>query len=148
MSVSNIEIIEHTADIGIRVRGDSLSGLFTNAASGMIAMIFGFEQYESIIADNSRKKLSLTVKVQGNELEELLMSFLSELLYLFDGEKFIPLGIKKIVFNDDSLTALVEGVFFDPDAHKVETEIKAVTYHGMSVQKAGEQWVTDVIFDI
>ncbi len=42
----------------------------------------------------------------------------------------------------------VYGEPFDPKKHKFRLEIKAVTYHQLTVKKQGDKWFGRVIFDL
>ena len=50
--------------------------------------------------------------------------------------------------NSRTLKALLRGECFDPVRHRIEREIKAVTYHQASVTKTGDGWLARVVFDV
>jgi SHS2 domain-containing protein len=46
------------------------------------------------------------------------------------------------------IVAQLQGEPYDSDKHQLKTEIKAVTYHGLSVEKTVRGWKAKVIFDV
>ena len=134
------ETIDHTADFGIRVTAPDLPGLFREAG---IALMASMADLRTIDADQRR-----TVEVIGADQPDLMVNWLRELLYLFNGEEFLAREIEIQRLTGFSLTAEVAGTPFKPDRHRIETEIKAVTYHDIAVEPTADGWTARVIFDI
>ncbi len=134
------EIIEHPADVGIEARGANLEDIFRQAASGLVALITERAPRRSAV----RKTVSLT----GTDAENLLVRWLSELLYLFDAEHFLLATIRFDKLTERQLEAVVEGEQLDPSTHPVRLDVKAVTYHQLSIRKTPDGMVARVIFDI
>jgi len=134
------EIIDHTADVGLRAYGKDLKTLFTNAATGMF----------SILADlkNVHPKRSLKIKVEAPNIEELFLSWLSELLYQYESKKIIFKEFFVDELSQNSISARAQGEKLDLHRHRLKTEIKAVTYHQLKVEKVKNHWQGEVIFDI
>lgn len=132
------ELIEHTADTGLKAYGKDLSEAFKNAAIGMF----------DIITDNSSiddiGQYDINLKAQ--DLEQLLVDWLSELLFL-NSAKNLVFGNFDITINDSSLSAHVSGEKFDSNKHKKGVEIKAVTYHMLEVHNK-KPYTVQVLFDI
>ncbi|MFH1245143.1 MAG: archease [Candidatus Omnitrophota bacterium] len=138
--VKRYELIDHTADIGLRAKGKDLKELFSNAAYGM------FE----ILADlkNVRTEKSLTIEIKAPNIEELFLSWLRELLYQYAAKEIL---LKKFTINkldNTSISALVFGEKADPKRHHLKAEIKAATFHQLEVRKVGNMWEGQVIFDV
>lgn len=132
------QILEHTADIGIKAFGNDLSELYANAAFGMFEIIFGRS------ATNSKERV--TVEVDGVDAENLMVRWLSELLNLSrEGWVFDGFEIKEI--NEQSLRAECCGKKHR-QMLKPKTEIKLVTYHGLRVERSEEGYKAEVIFDV
>jgi len=85
------------------------------------------------------------VEVQGHDLEALLHGFLSEILYLSDVDEAVFDRFEPVLVGG-RLRAVIWGC--PRDAVTMETEIKAVTYHRLSVCREGDGWVCEVLFDI
>ncbi len=88
------------------------------------------------------------VRAEGEDLEELLVAFLGELLYLHDAEGLLFRRARVLEGPDRQVRAEVLGEPFDPGRHRIERQIKAVTYHGLRVQKTRGAWRATVILDI
>lgn len=138
--MKRFEVIEHTADTGIRAFGKDLKEAFENAAYGMF----------SLVADLSKvqEKESRDVAVEAEDLEELLVEWLNELLYLLEVDGLIFKSFKIDEIDDHRLKARVYGEPVDPDKHDLGIDIKAVTYHMLKVARTDNVWETQVIFDV
>ena len=141
MKAKTYELIEHTADIGIRVRGKDLKELFRNTA----LVLFG------LIAEKNEpaapfKKEKLEIKLKADNHEELLVSWLNELLFLSATRELIFSGFWIRALTENSLKASVAGGNFRN--YKIKSEIKAATYHGLKMEKALKGWKAEVIFDV
>src|SRR3989338_3369868 len=131
MMRKNYELLEHTADIGIRVKGSDLKELFRNAAAAMFDII---AQKEPHIAHRTSCIDKIIVKQKAEGLEELFVNWLNELLSLS--------ATKEKIFSDFIFRKLdahnLEAVAMGEDIknYKVNTEIKAATYHQLKLEQA------------
>jgi SHS2 domain-containing protein len=134
------EIIEHTADVGLRSYGNSLSTCFEYAAKGMFDLITA----SSIIEDRGE----YGIKLKADDLDQLLVDFLDELLFLHSSRNLV-FGFFKVSIDIDQcyLSAIVKGDEFDLSKHQYGIEIKAVTYHMLEVKK-NKPYSVQVLFDI
>jgi len=134
------ELIDHTADIGIKVRGKSVGELFENAAYAMFDLIADL--------DRVKKREVLEVEIEGEGMDELLADWLRELLYKFNGERHLLKDFKIEEIDQKSLKARVRGEKLDLSRHSLKMEIKAVTYYGLEIKRTSEGWQAQVIFDV
>ena len=134
------EVFEHTADLGLRARAPDLDGLFAEAGRGLFAMIV------ENLAD-VRPERRVTVHVRGQDREYLLFDWLNELLFTFDSEHLV-LSEFEVRVNETGLTAEVKGEALDPARHRLDHEVKAITYHGLKVEQTADGWLAEVIVDI
>ena len=134
------ELIDHTADVGVKAYGKTLSEAFENAAKGMFDIITDSSEIESIG--------QYDIELEAPDLEQLLVDWLSELLFL-NSAKNLVFGFFKIDLDEKNkkLTAKVFGEKFDLSKHKIGAEIKAVTYHMLEVKKK-KPFHVQVLFDI
>lgn len=134
------ELLEHTADFGIRVWGKTLDELFINAAVGM---------YE-IIADISKvtPKHSVDIELKAEDRDQLLRDWLAELLYYFNNKDilFSQFEIKDI--NGGHVNSTAKGEKINKAKHKLQHEVKAVTYHRLNIEQKEGLFTTEVIFDV
>jgi SHS2 domain-containing protein len=134
------ELVDHTADVGIKAYGKTLSDAFENAAKGMFDIITDKSEIENIG--------QYDIELETDNLEQLLVDWLSELLYLNSANNLV-FGFFKVEIDEkkNKLSAKVFGEKFDISKHKVGTEIKAVTYHILEVNNKKPYYV-QVLFDI
>ena len=136
------ELINHTADLGIKVEGNNLAQLFKNAAFALIHLIFGQ------IPEPDEKATNIPVSIKGEDLSDLMVNWLSEVLYLFEGEKKVVCDIEVRQISEKKLYAILTITEFDRKKHPVQYEIKAVTYHQLSVVQKDSKWIATIIFDV
>ncbi len=137
----NFSIIDHTADLGLKVWGETLEKLFENAAASMIQLV--------VKVSAALPSETVEVKVFGNDPEDLLVRWLGEILYLFEGEKKIAVNSRVTSISRQHLDATLQMIPYDPDLHELLSEIKAVTYHLIRVsQKEDRLWEAQVILDL
>ena len=135
----SFQFIDHTADAGILVKAETLEGMFETAALGFSELITRVDSLNCLIQRQFR--------LQEDDIETLLVSWLQELLYLLDTEGLI-FGRFQVNLKALALEATAWGEVFDPEIHTMKTEIKAVTYHLLEVVEADQCWKAQVIFDI
>jgi SHS2 domain-containing protein len=134
------EILDHTADVCIRVYGKSLSELLKNAALAMMA----------IITDRERIKPSqaLEIKAMGETKEELLVHWLGEILFLHQVKKMVFQDFDVSLVSETELKGKAFGEHIDMERHEICLDIKAVTYHKLKIEHANDKLKVDMIFDI
>jgi SHS2 domain-containing protein len=131
------ELLEHTADVMIKAGGRNLEECFENAAYAL------FDQMVDASRIVARDEISFAV--EGHDLESLLYNFLSEFLYIHDA-KGLVLCAFNVSIRDSSLSCSAKGERYDAKRHKPRHEVKAITYHMLSVDQ--EEPSVTVIFDI
>lgn len=136
------EVFEHTADIGLRVRASTPEELFAEAGRGFFALIV--DNLDEVAATET---VQLRIQGRVEELDYLLFDWLNELLYLFDSRQLL-LRDFKVRLTESGLDATVCGEPFDAGKHRLEHELKAITYHGLKVQKTAAGWLAEVVLDI
>jgi SHS2 domain-containing protein len=134
------ETFEHTADLGLRIRAADLSALFAEAAEALFAVIV--DDLDTVVALQK-----LDVELTGTDREYLLFDWLKELLYHFDAEHVL-FSRFEVRVSDSGLTGTAWGEPLDRDRHALAHEVKAITYHGLRVEKTAEGWLAEVIVDI
>ncbi len=140
MSIPRYREIEHTADVGVEVYGDTLEELFQNA---------GYAFFDTIAdVTTVTSTLSRTVSVTGDDIESLFFNWLRELLYLCSVHQEIYAEFEIHSLQPTHLDASVKGELLDLEKHNFQTEIKAVTYHQFAVANERGIWKARVIFDI
>ncbi len=130
-------MLDHAADVMVRCKGKDLEECFENAAYAM------FDQ----IVDATRIEHTLTreIEISANDDEERLYSFLSELLFIMDCDSLV-FNDFKVSFDSDKVGCIAKGEPLNIKKHHARSEIKAVTYHMLSVDR--ETPSVTVIFDV
>ncbi len=139
------ELIEHTADVGLRVFAHSAEDLYVNAAKGMFAIIAGRKARVKKAAGIKKTKFELDICARNRE--ELLVGWLSELLTLFDIHDLIFVRYKINQLTAKQIKALAWAEPFNKQIYTRKTEIKAVTYHQLKIKKVAGDLVAEIIFD-
>lgn len=135
--------VDHTADLAVDVRSESLSELFTATAYAWL---------EAITEQSNNSSDEKIFTLSDENLEVLLVSFISELNFYFQWKNWIMNSIQKIEVNRKHerwiLNAEVLGGNFDRNKFKLKSEIKAVTYHQMEIKEKNGKFSTRIVFDI
>ena len=134
------ELFEHTADLGLRVQATSLEALFVEAARGVLAMF---------VADPAsvRPLTTKSITLSSDDPTYLLFDWLSELLFAFESERLL-LSEFDVKIDGSQLTAICRGETMDSTRHRMEHEVKAITYHGLRLEQNATGWFAEVIVDI
>lgn len=133
-------LIDHTADIGIRVHSATVEALFAETAGALFDLICDRRQ---LTAETSRR-----IAVDGNDWPDLMVNWLRELLYLFNGELQLVKSVQIEHLSPYHIHAQVRTAAQDAGCWEIRHEIKAVTYHGISAGPVADGWEAVVIFDV
>ena len=133
------EQIDISGDVGLMIRGKNLEELFENAAEGMFELITSTPE----IKETEKRE----VIISSENMENLLVQWLNELVFLFDTYGFTG-KISSVGFQDKTLKASISGGIFNPEVNESRLLIKAATYHNLSLKKTRSHWEATVIFDI
>lgn len=127
--------LEHIADVELEVWAPDMPSLLEQAARGLYAL--------SGVTFRNGTRVKRSLEINAPDGETLLVSFLSELLYLneVEGLAFDTFDLK---LNGNVLLAHLEGAPIQSQAK----EIKAVTYHKLAIRKGERGLEVNVIFDI
>ncbi len=134
------EYFEHTADFGLRVQAANLNSLFADAAAGLFAAI-------TPNLSDVRPVEEVRFSLPGEAFDELLRDWLAELLYAFHARRIL-FSKFDVDVTRNGLEAAAFGEPIDSTRHKIEEEIKAVTWHGLKLESAPDGFLAEVIFDI
>jgi SHS2 domain-containing protein len=128
-------LIDHTADMGMKLSAPTLAELFQDAALALVD-IMG--------AHASRGIDRLALEVKGIDRVDLLVRWLQEILYLVQvkGLRIKAVSIKGLLKT--KIEAVLEGAY---SGEPIEHEIKAVTYHNLQIRKVDNAWSATIILD-
>jgi SHS2 domain-containing protein len=131
------ELIDHTADMMVKAYGDTLEECFANAAYAL------FDQ--TVDLSNIGTDEEMSIRVSGIDDEDRLYSFLAEMLFIEDCDNLI-LKEFDVSFEGDDVICKARGETLDRGRHRIRSEVKAITYHMMEIDR--ELPSVTVIFDV
>jgi len=134
----SFEELPHTADIRIRVTSPELNSLFSDAADALMEVMYGTRR-----SDGIQRKIDL----ESPDLESLLTDFLSEILYISDVDGMV-ISHTDVAIRDLKLAAVLHGEPYDPQKHSAGTEVKGISYTGMSVHRDANGYMVEIVFDV
>jgi SHS2 domain-containing protein len=130
-----------SADFIFDAYGDSLNELFVSCATACFSAMTDLETVAPI------KEFS--IELNGDNAEELLYGFISEIIYLKDIEKiFLSAFDVDIAPDRKSLKAVVTGEPIDYDKHTIKTDVKAATYHELEISKLDGGFKAHMVLDL
>tara|TARA_B100000809_G_C15033464_1_gene492856 strand:+ start:10 stop:480 length:471 start_codon:yes stop_codon:yes gene_type:complete len=123
------KIFEHTADAGIEVEDKNLSGAFHEVSLAFTEIITGGN-----LPDSESFHI---IDLEGINLDNLLVRYISYLIFLFDTENFIVGSTNLDISIDESnrLRGKIYGEIYKESKHGYGVEIKAISYHMLHISE-------------
>ena len=141
-STEGFEILEHTADVGVRGWGETVEQAFHQATLGLLDIVGAWHP-------GSGERLAIereAIEVEAHDLGALLVDWLGEILYLQDTRDVVVSGLEVSSVQESRATGWVE---LAPRPEEIEgTAVKAITYHQLEVVERDCRWVAQVYLDI
>ena len=137
---SAFDLLDHPADIGFRATAETLPELFVHSALALLS-----------IADDPalvEPRYEYPLAVESGDPESLLVDWLSEVLYWFDGKRIGFHDFRVTGFEAGAIRAVGRGEPWDPGRHPARLIVKAVTYHQLKIEQRDGRWVAEVYLDI
>lgn len=135
---------DHTADITIECWGKTLEEAFENAALATMEVI--------VDIGTVKPKRSINIGVAGIDLEELLVEWIGQILAMIDIEImfFSKFEIIDISEKDNGfvLKGRAYGETIDPEHHDIHTEVKAMTYADLKIERGPNKTIMWFTLDI
>lgn len=136
----DFEILDHTADVGVRAWGKDAAEALRNVSLGMLNLIYEPGRVEA----EEVKEL----QVSGRDWPSLMVSLLQEILFLVEAEGWAVRDLRIEEVGEYRAKASLTGERLDPRKHRVCGEIKAPTYHMIKFEKGDDRWTAQVYFDV
>jgi len=140
MSSPPYEILDHTADMLLRIRGRDLQTLFANALAALYVVLGRL-----VAGPPAQPRL---IRLTAANREELLHDWLAEALYYAEVRHEVLRDVRFAELTDTTLVAETVGAPMDMDRCAFDREIKAVPYHELSLRQEGDGLVATVVIDI
>jgi SHS2 domain-containing protein len=128
------------SELAVKVVGSSQADLFANSAYALFDVMTDVEKIE--IKDR------LPLEVEGVDRDDLMVNWMRELLYLYQGSGYLLKEFQIHEVKDTLVKADVCGEKIDPDRHEIKKEIGAVAYHQSRMAKTGNQWTAQLILEV
>ena len=132
--------LPHTADIKVAFETDTLEALLVEATEVMRGLLAGTSPVEP--------REERLVELECSDATELFLAYLKELLYLFAAHGFLVAAVEIDRVDQTQLVARVRGEGLDAKRHEHQPEVKAVTRHDLAVERRGDSWYAEVVFDV
>jgi SHS2 domain-containing protein len=140
-----IRMLDHTADVGFEVvEAPTLENLFDEARQALLMTVFEEPPEGGEYEDSMR--------LSAPDLETLLVRWINELVFLIQGDGFVPTGaemrIEEAGEGDFFLEARLTGASLDLEGYGWQGELKSATFHGLEVTRDSSGWRAQVILDV
>ena len=134
----NYEILDHTADLKLRVYGNNFTEILANSAYAVSDLLLPGD----IMQDRNFK-----FEITGNTEDQILIRLLNELVYILQTKKllFKHFDIKNSGKNLYSVRCRGT-ILKDPD--EINYDIKGVTYHDLIIEKTGNKLKAEFVIGV
>jgi SHS2 domain-containing protein len=128
------------SDLAVKIFGNSQAELFANSGFALFDLMTQIENVEV--------KEHMTLEVEGADRDDLMVNWMRELLYLYQGSGYLLKEFVVQEVKDTCIRGEVSGEKFDPDRHEIQREIRAVVSHQSRMEKTGNQWTAQVVLEL
>ena len=134
-------ITKHQSELAVKVVGASQADLFANSA---------YTLFDVMVADLDKVdcKDHIPLEIEGTDRDDLMVNWMRELLYLYQGSGYLLKDFQIREVKDTIVKAEVAGEKIDPDRHEIKQEVAAIAFHKSRMDKTGNQWTAQVIFEV
>lgn len=130
--------LSHTADVKIQVSAPTLEALFSDAFEALMQVMYRKDR-----KGGTKREIAL----HADNNESLLVDFLSEVLFISEVDGLV-FSRADITISREELHAVLEGEAFDPLRHAGGTEVKGISYSGLSISHDTNGYMLDVLLDV
>jgi SHS2 domain-containing protein len=130
--------VSHTADVKIRARAPTLETLFSDACDALMLVMYGSSRKGTI-----KKEITIT----SADIDSLLLDFLSEVLFVSEVEGMV-FSKADVKIDGLNLYAELKGEPFTRKRHAKGTEVKGISYSGLSIRHDANGFMVDILFDV
>lgn len=138
--MAGFELLPHTADTGFRAWGETLEELFAQAAGALVEI--------ALDAAAAEAREARQIAAAGTDREELLVNWLNEVLYVLDGERFVPARCEALRIGEGAVCGRLVGEPRDDARHPPRMVVKAATFHQLRIREQNGRWEAEVYLDI
>lgn len=139
--MARFEILEHTADVGIRAQAVDLPGVFEAATLGLLDIVGTW-------APGSEETEHVDVDIEAADVGALLVDWLGEVVYVGDSRDAVVTSLEMKDVTRTSATGRLGIAPRDEAAYEGGTQVKAITYHRLAVEQTDDGWSATVYVDV
>jgi len=134
------ELLEHTADVAVRVRGADLGELY----AGIVWAVVDLMADAARVVPSTARPLDLAAAGP----EELVVALANEVLFLFESERLLLPQLEVAAATATALRGTLRGEPLDTARHGWKTELKSATYHDLALRKNEGALEVDLVLDV
>ena len=139
-NIKRYRVTPHHSELAVKVFGSSQVELFQNSGWALFDVTTDIEKIET--------KDYVPLEVEGTDRDDLLVNWVRELLYLYQGSGYLLKEFRISELGDKLVKAEACGEKIDPDRHEIKKEIMAIAYDKSRMAKTGDQWTAQLIFEV
>ena len=139
-NIKRYRVTPHHSELAVKVFGSSQVELFQNSGWALFDVTTDIEKIET--------KDCVPLEVEGTDQDDLLVNWVRELLYLYQGSGYLLKEFRISELGDKRVKAEACGEKIDPDRHEIKKEIVAIAYDKSRMVKTGDQWTAQLIFEV
>ncbi len=143
----NIEIIEHTADLGLKISAPTLSDLFVKAASGILEYAVG-EKRENLLRQPDLSIEERVFVAEEDSWEELFLRWLNEQLFNLYTYNILAVDYSLLVKESQKKRLSAKTRYIKIKPEYIASEVKAATRHNLKIERTPLGFKAEVIFDL
>ena len=133
-----------TADVAFEAWGETKEELFISSSAALLRSMAEAPEQVARLQE-------VTIRLEHEELDLLLMSFLDELIFYKDAQRLL-LHADSVAIEEHGgifrLEAQVSGERIDAGRHRLLVDVKAVTLHRLRVVCVDDVWRATVVLDV
>ncbi|MDD2309714.1 MAG: archease [Desulfuromonadaceae bacterium] len=133
-----------TADVAFEAFGGTREELFISAAAALLRTM-------AAAPERVERRQELTIRLENQELDLLLWSFLQELIFYKDARRLLLHADTVRIEEREggfSLESTLSGEQLSTDRHRLLVDVKAVTLHRLQVVYKDTIWKAVVVLDV
>jgi SHS2 domain-containing protein len=133
-----------TADVAFEAWGETREELFISCSAALLGTM-------TAAPEQVARQEGLAIRLEHEELDLLLWSFLQELIFYKDARRLLLHADRVRIEEQDglfSLEAVVSGERIDAGRHRLLVDVKAVTLHRLQVAFRDGLWRSVVVLDV
>jgi SHS2 domain-containing protein len=139
--MARFEILEHTADVGIKADAVDLSGVFEQATLGLLDIIGTW-------APGSERREAVELAIEADDVGALLVDWLGEVLYVHDSRDAVVTSLELTEVTEHRAAGRLGIAPRDDATYEGGTQVKAITYHRLAVEETASGWRATVYVDV